>query len=175
MGRARAGVEIGVALLFFGWVSAVGAQTPVGFHAQILSSSYGPVAAERWTSGGIVREIDDPQTGARWLLVRNEGHPGGPGRLVLMGVDHDQKKTDNTSGHGAEEEARLGPVIRPGDRLIVEEHTARVDAVLEARALSSAAPGAAFKARLTMGGKVVRAVALGPGHAALQPETEEER
>jgi flagella basal body P-ring formation protein FlgA len=86
-----------------------------------------------------------------------------------MGVD--QKKTDKTSGPGAEEKSQRGPVIFAGDRLVVEEHTARADAVLEARALSSAAPGAAFNARLTVGGRVVRAVALGPGHAALQPET----
>jgi hypothetical protein len=65
----------------------------------------------------------------------------------------------------------MRPVIRAGDRLIVEEHTALVDAVLEARALTPAAPGSAFDARLTVGGRVVRAVALGPGRAALQLET----
>ena len=47
---------------------------------------------------------------------------------------------------------------------------------LEARAMNAAAAGAVFAARLTIGGKVVRAVALGPGRAvlqaqALQPET----
>ena len=173
MGRTRLGVEIGALLLVFGWASTVGAQTPAGFHAQILFSSSGPVVAGNRADGEIVREIDDPHTGARWLLMRNEQNPGGPGRLVLMGVE--QKKTDNSSGQGAEEEAGLAPVIRPGDRLIVEEHTARIDAVLEARALSPAVPGAAFSARLTMGGKVVRAVALGPGHAVLQPDTGADR
>jgi flagella basal body P-ring formation protein FlgA len=62
----------------------------------------------------------------------------------------------------------LIPVIRSGDRLIVEEHTARVDAVLEARAMNPAAVGGALDVRLTIGGVVVRAVALGPGRAAFQ-------
>jgi hypothetical protein len=62
------------------------------------------------------------------------------------------------------------PVIRAGDRLIVEEHTAVVDAVLEARALNPAAAGAPLDVRLTMGGNVVRVVAVGPGRAALLTE-----
>jgi hypothetical protein len=32
--------------------------------------------------------------------------------------------------------------------------------------------GSALKVRLAIGGKVIRAVALGPGRAALQPEPE---
>jgi len=122
-------------------------------------------------SGGIVREIDDPHTGDRWLLVRNELIPGGPGRLVLVGAH------GNASGGAALRtaeqtgEAQFLPVIRIGDRLIVEEHTARVDAVLEARALNPAAAGASLDVRLAIGGNVVRAVALGPGRATLQPKT----
>ncbi len=67
-------------------------------------------------------------------------------------------------------EARLRPVIRAGDRLIVEEHTAVVDAALEAVRLNPAALGSTFKVRLKIGGKVLRAVALGPGRAALAAE-----
>jgi len=169
MGRTGSGVGIAAAVLLFGWVSAAGAQTPSGYHAQTLTSSSELAAAESGAYGEIVREIDDPHTGARWLLVRDEQHTGGPGRLVLVGVDW--KKTDNASGQGAKEKARLSPVIFAGDRLTVEEHNARLDATLEARALAPAAAGAEFNARLTMGGRVVRAVALGPGHAALRPET----
>jgi hypothetical protein len=173
MEQTRARVEIGAALLVFGWASAIGAQTPTGFHARILSSSSGPVAAENRAYGEIVREIDDPHTGARWLLVRDEQHPGGPGRLVLAGSYRNER--NGTFQQVAEEEAKLAPVIRPGDRLVVEEHTALVDALLEARALGPAAPGVEFNARLTMGGRVVRVVALGPGHAVLRPETGAER
>jgi flagella basal body P-ring formation protein FlgA len=62
-------------------------------------------------------------------------------------------------------------VIRSGDRLIVEEHTDVVDARLVGRALNSVALGSVFNVRLAIGGKVVRAVALGPGRAALKQET----
>jgi flagella basal body P-ring formation protein FlgA len=63
-------------------------------------------------------------------------------------------------------------VIRTGDALLVEEHTAVVDARLEAVALESAAKGARFKTRLEIGGKVVRAIAISPGRAGFAPESE---
>src|ERR1035437_3168930 len=44
-------------------------------------------ASNRFAQPEVVREIDDPQNGARWLLVRNKEHPGGPGRLILAGKD----------------------------------------------------------------------------------------
>jgi hypothetical protein len=119
--------------------------------------------------GEIVREIDDPHTGDRWLLMRNEQAPGGPGRLVLVAAHRSASGGATLRVAGETGEAVFQPVIRAGDRLIVEEHTARVDAVLEARALNPAAAGAALDVRLTIGGNVVRAVALGPGRAALQP------
>ena len=68
------------------------------------------------------------------------------------------------------DEARFHPVIHAGDRLTVEEHTAVADAALEARALNPAARGSALEVRLAIGGRVVRAVALGPGRAAFQRE-----
>jgi flagella basal body P-ring formation protein FlgA len=58
-------------------------------------------------------------------------------------------------------------VIHPGDRVVVEEHTATVEARLEAIALEAAAIGSPVNARLKIGGKVVRAVAIAPGRAAL--------
>jgi hypothetical protein len=117
--------------------------------------------------GELVREIDDPHTGDRWLLMRNDANPGGPGRFTLVTAGRTP-----ASGEPANPAppVRLQPVIRSGDRLVVEEHTAVVDAELEARALNSAALGSVFNVRLAIGGKVVRAVALGPGRAALKPE-----
>jgi flagella basal body P-ring formation protein FlgA len=53
---------------------------------------------------------------------------------------------------------------------MVEEHTPIVEAHLEAVALGSAAVGEEFDVRLRVGGKVLRAVALGPGRAELQAE-----
>jgi hypothetical protein len=120
--------------------------------------------------GDVIREIDDPHTGDRWLLIRNDQAPGGPGRMVLITAHRNASGGAALQAAGQTGEAQILPVIRAGDRLIVEEHTARVDAVLQARAMSPAAPGAAFDARLTIGGNVVRAVALGPGRATLQPE-----
>ncbi len=122
------------------------------------------------TRSEILREIDDAHTGDRWLLMRNDSVPGGPGRLVLAST---QRHTANqTKLIKQTQEAPLPPVIRAGDRLIVEEHTAIADAVLRARALNPANVGSALKVRLAIGGKVIRAVALGPGRAALQPEPE---
>jgi hypothetical protein len=119
--------------------------------------------------GDIVREIDDPNTGARWLLLRDRSHPGGPGRLVLA----------NESGNGGEPRepgaapnlAVATPAVRSGDRLVVEESTAMVEARLDAVALGPAAIGSTVQARLAIGGKVVRAVVLAPGRAALQADT----
>jgi hypothetical protein len=120
--------------------------------------------------GAILREIDDPNTGDRWLLMRDEQHPGGPGRMVLVG-GHRNGPGGVVLAAGQAAQVAFLPVIRSGDRLIVEEHTARVDAVFEARAISPAALGSAFDARLTIGGNVVRVVAMGPGRATLQVET----
>jgi len=114
--------------------------------------------------GAVYREIDDPNTGIHWLLVRETGHPGGPGRLVPV-----WRGTAGISAAGsATKPAR--PVIRTGDHLLVEESTAVVEAHLEGSALGTAAVGAPLAVRLTMGGRVVTAVALGPGRAALEGE-----
>lgn len=94
------------------------------------------------------REIVDPATGLRWVLVRNPAHPGGPARMVLVA-------------------ARTGRdvVIRAGDRVLVEEHTDRVDLRLEGTALGPAAAGESFLVRLKAGGAALRAVAVAHGRA----------
>lgn len=110
-----------------------------------------------------VREIDDPNSGARWLLYPSKD--GGPGRLVLVA---------NSGPRGTATAAPIlpQPVIRAGDRIVLEEHTAVVDARLEAVALGPAAPGASLRVRLAVGGRVIAAVALAPGRAQLIPEQE---
>jgi hypothetical protein len=128
--------------------------------------------------------IDDSATGQRWLLVPDEAHPGGPGKMLLLrSPDADQISRERDGDSKSQTEtARLGadavnsrsrpvsrPVIRAGDALIVEEHTPVVDARLEAVALGSATLGAEFPARLKIGGKVVRVAALGPGRAKVAP------
>lgn len=122
----------------------------------------------------IVREVDDPHTGVRWLLVRDASHPGGPGRMLpvaeleskdrlhLPGGGLDSRSGDATSFH---------PIVRAGDQLTIEEHTRVADAYLEAIALGPASVGSVLNVRLKVGGRVVRALALGPGRAAFEPET----
>jgi hypothetical protein len=119
-------------------------------------------------AGNTFRLIRDLHTGARWLLERNAGNPAGPGRMVLL---NSQDGALFESAIAKRSAPRMSPevqypVIRSGDRLVVEENSALVEARLEAVALGPAAEGAEFKVRLEIGGKVVQAVALGPGRAA---------
>jgi hypothetical protein len=114
----------------------------------------------------IVREIDDQPTGNRWLLERDPARPAGPGRLVLAGGRSNRAAGEPT----AMKDNAPVPVIRPGDRIIVEQHTPILDARLEAVALNPAFTGSPLAVRLVIGGRVVRALALGPGRARLAPE-----
>jgi hypothetical protein len=174
--------------------SCVCAQSPAGpaSRAQVLTSSgsVGTAAGQANPTGDVLREIVDPNNGYHWLLVRQNTLPGGPGRLVLVaghresGVSFQSAQLAGSrlgtqssplSGPGSAAQLDLAApapsVIRSGDRLTVEEHTAHVDAVLEARALGAAVVGAVLEARLTIGGSRVRVVALGPGRASMQLET----
>ena len=97
--------------------------------------------------------------------MRDPVHPGGPGRLVLVAGPGIEPASAGSSdrkrpARSAAKLAPLHPVIHAGDALIVEEHTAVVDARLEAVALGPAVEGASFGARLKIGGRVVRAVAV---------------
>jgi len=167
-----------------------------GLSGPRLLNIFAASAQGKAIQGEVVREIDDPHTGQRWLLVRDGQLPGGPGHLLLAGqaqaervpsgqvqtrqsqagpvqTETIKKEPGNASGQivAAPVELRFLPVIHAGDRLVVEEHTPVVDALLEARALNPATRGSELDARLSIGGRVVRVVALGPGRAELQPQT----
>ncbi len=129
--------------------------------------------------GEAIREIDDAATGDRWLLIRDDADPGGPGRMVRIErtdpvlKDGARKKPAQGSAERAAHAAAnsaMHPVIRAGDAVVVEEHSEVVDVRLEATALGSAAAGDEFYARLKIGGEAVRVKALGPGRASLVPE-----
>ena len=110
----------------------------------------------------ILREIDDPQNGDRWLLVEDARHPGGPGLLLRAGRTVETKPLVHAA------DAPL-PIIHAGERIVVEEHTAVVDARLEAVAMNPAWTGSLLNVRLVVGGRVMRARAAGPGRAVLEP------
>jgi len=162
------------ALLFLGLALALvlpsaGQTGKAGTSAAVQAAS---ARAAMQAPGEVFCEIDDPHSGERWLLLRDPRHPGGPGRLEMSG----RREHVQVEAAGANAVSPVNtPIIRAGDLLIVEEHTAVVDARLEAVALGTTAKGAAFKARLKIGGKVVRAVALGHGRAELIPENEAQR
>lgn len=144
--------------------------------AQKSAASAEPAAVVASNSGPIevLRVIEDPANGVRWFLLRDATHPGGPGRLVRE-IDLAESKPAGPADASPSKPAivtRQQPVIRGGDKLIVEEHTAIADAVFEAIAVTPAVLGAPLDVRLRLGGKVVRAYAAGPGRASMQPLAE---
>jgi len=137
-----------------------------GMRVQMVISA--PASGQNGTKGEILREIDDPHNGDCWLLERDPAHPGGPGRLVLASAG--QRVLPGRLQPAAALDQAL-PVIRSGDRVVVEEHSAQADARLEAVAMGPAMAGASFSVRLTIGGQVMRVVALAAGHAAVSEAT----
>jgi hypothetical protein len=127
--------------------------------------------AEPAKSDSRLREIDDSSCGAHWLLVKDREHPGGPGKLVRVeGSERAASLAAAPIRHGSSEMEARQMVIHAGDPLIVEQHTAILDARLEAVAVHSAAVGARFEVRLKVGGKRMQARAQAPGRAELLVE-----
>jgi predicted secreted protein len=126
-------------------------------------------------AGELLREIDDPHNGDRWLLMRDDKHPGGPGLMVLAATARmgpGDPGNPSSSIQVGPEVSTPAPIIRVGDRVIVEENTAIVEARLEAVAMGPALAGVPFNVRLSIGGRVVRAVATTPGRAVFEERTE---
>ena len=129
------------------------------------------------SSKGVVREIEDAGSGACWQLFRNERHPEGPGRLVL-------KRSPNSLGEpagcasGLEWKSSLGSVpsrkflILAGDLLTVREDSSRASVQLAGVALGPASAGDCLNVRLSVGGRVVRAIAVASGLATLPAQYE---
>lgn len=144
----------------------IAAQAQAGTQAgTVMAIESSGAAVER---GVPVREIDDPQNGARWVLYAPVG--GGPGELVLVQRGFTERREAQAGRSGGL--PQWSAVIRGGDRVILEEHTPVVDARLEAIALAPAREGGTLRVRLKIGGGIVEAVALGPGRVAFAPETE---
>lgn len=166
-------------------ISAIGqnaasvATTSTDSGSRIFLASAGKASVPALLPGQLIRVIDDPNLGDRWLLSQNVDHPGGPGRLLFVSAQSPGKRSQPSGAQSANAleggSALIHPVIRVGDRLIVEENSAVAEARLAAVALESATAGSAFNARLEIGGKVVRAVAVRTGQALLQPQIEVRR
>lgn len=129
-------------------------------------------------NGDIVREIDDPHNGDRWLLVEDRSHPGGPGRLLRVPardlrpreapVSLARERANGVASTAATEST----IVHAGDRVVIEENTPLVEARLEAVAMGPALPGSSFRARLSIGGHIVQAVAFAPGRASLEVQSQ---
>ena len=130
---------------------------------------------DRTDSRSLLREIEDPNSGMRWLLMRDKSNPGGPGRLELAPPERDPGTVERQVQDPSFPQTRPVLIIRAGDKLVVEEHSTTADAFLAGIALQSAGPGSVFKVRLSIGGRVIRAVALAPGRAALEAAAEARR
>jgi hypothetical protein len=180
-GWSRASVT-GILVMVLPWAQGQ-AGAPANPAPRLLLSSSGQAAVgsgEAGATGELVREIDDPHSGDRWLLTRDPSHPGGPGLLRLVASARGSSPRQQSPSQGKPAQAGPSfvpapPAIRCGDRVIVEEHRPVVDARLEAVAMSPARAGSVFNARLTMGGRVVRAVAIAPGRAVLVEKNEADK
>jgi len=164
IGRIIIEITVTLALAFPAAFSQSAGSSPANSRAMTMLSSPASGSGLQVPAGDVVREIDDPSNGDRWLLVPNSRHPAGPGLLLLA-------STVKLLRHQTAAVADLAvPVVRTGDRVVVEENTPIVEARLEAVAMSPAMAGAPFNARLSIGGRVIRAVASGPGRAIFLQE-----
>lgn len=146
---------------------------PADAGPRVLLSSGSVSGAASNADSEIVREIDDPQLGVRWLLMHDRKNAGGPGLLVP--ATSRSKFSGTSTVLQAAYPDHQAPILRGGDRVVVEEHTRIADACLEGVALGPARAGATLAVRLRTGGAIVSAVALGPGRAELALHAEARR
>src|SRR5579863_3422907 len=142
----------------------------VGTRGRVLGRLLVAISAAAWSAGAqtvavpdqgphsfaaparILREINDPHTGDRWLLLPGDGHPAGPGRLVIA------SERAAVSPGSNRENRRPALAIHMGDKVVVEERTPVAEALWEAVALGPAMAGGPLDVRLRIGGKVMRVV-----------------
>jgi Chaperone for flagella basal body P-ring formation len=127
----------------------VGSSIPVAF-AQGRQAAHGD---------DVVHVLDDGATGDRWMLERNVGHPGGPGRLTQVAGDGARSDRDPKPANQL--------VIHAGETVSVQEVTKVVSVRLIGVAQASAARGKAVNVRLVVNGRFVRAIAEAPGRVRL--------
>jgi hypothetical protein len=120
--------------------------------------------------------LDDVNTGDRWVLTRDTAHPGGPGRLLRLDrpvrIDRQDRQECVDGSEPVANRAVVKPVmvIRGGDRVVVEEKTAAIEARLQGVALAPAGVGELVNVRLTAGGWLVRGMVEESGRVRLVGE-----
>lgn len=107
----------------------------------------------------VVRMIPDPGAHAVWILEVDSHHPAGPGRLTeLREPGTSPASRESIAASPAASNPAL-PLIRAGDHVFIEQHTAHVDSWLSGVALEPAGLNTPFRLRLS-GGQVLRAIAI---------------
>jgi hypothetical protein len=122
------------------------------------------------TEPSVLREIIDPSTGDRWLLLRDPSRPGAPGQMVLVSGPARARTTESfvdLSMPWMPPPIVLKPIIRGGDPVVVEESTPVVEARFAGTALQPAVEGAQLDVRLKLSGTVIKTVALAPGRTSV--------
>lgn len=163
MARIRIGLGLALAAGAMAHNSVAQKDQPAAAPQVVVSTVPADLAAR-----SIVREIDDPGSNVRWLLVEDPAHPCGPGRMIALARGEGMHGVSTLRANSV----RPPAVIHAGDRVQVVEHTPVVDTSIAAVALASAAPGEPLRVRVRVGGRVLLARALGPGLAALAPAGE---
>ena len=125
---------------------------------------------------GAVRVVEDHSSHRQWLVERNLERPGWPGRVVplrqqLLCGDEASLRRNSTGKRMAGGASDM--VIRAGEALIIVEDTKAAHAELTAIAVSNGRRGDEISARLRSSGKLVKAIAAGPGRAALADASSE--
>ncbi|MFP5275796.1 MAG: hypothetical protein ACLGPM_01670 [Acidobacteriota bacterium] len=140
-----------------GMAALVAAFPLLTLRGQCAPDAAGEFAQERNQAGALVEARRDPATGVGWQLLR--GVAGGPGRWI--------QKFDSFGTPKEEAKPNAPVVIRAGDRLLVTEETSMASMQMLVVALEPARLGATLRVRTMAGNRMLFAVALGKGRAAL--------
>lgn len=123
----------------------------------------------------VIRSFEDAGTHQSWTVVQDKKQPAAPARLVGAAIlpTAGRASAEESGEESLQMASRL--IIHSGDSLIVDEHTAIVDARLQATALGAAAQGERLRVRLKIGDRIVPAIAIEPGRAEILSPTREAR
>lgn len=171
--RFRVRVPIAAALVLLPFVTSWGqGRDQCGKHF------CAPPASRLYDNTGdwrVIRSFEDAGTHRSWTVVQDKKQPAAPARLVEAAIHPTVGRASAEESGEASLQMASRLIIHPRDSLIVDEHTAIVDARLEATALNAAARGERLKVRLKIGDRIVPAIAVEPGRAEIVSASREAR